>query len=211
MQSPSEEMPLVQFAGQVPMNNTRVLMPPKDFPDEAKDQVLAIYKKKLPHLDVASGSLAPILGLGSEFIGSLRAQNLFKHAAIADAFVEFADNYLEGRWDQPVGEWQAAHDLAHGRSRDASWVEKACPDRKGWDVNHHYARFILRCFHEIKQPSQGRKHLVYWLKEATLCDASWVLFHALLFLQLEAMRDYRKHAPARDRINHFIATWRARM
>ncbi|KAI1772645.1 hypothetical protein F4818DRAFT_425030 [Hypoxylon cercidicola] len=180
--------------------------------EEAKRQVYEVYKKKLPHFDAASGELAPIFGLGDDLLAKQRAQGLFKHPAFLDAYVEFAESYLEGRWDLPVGGWSAVHKLFHIHKRDPDWSGPGgCPDRAGWDVNHFYARFVIRSLHGIKQPSESAGHLAWWLQDASSCDACFVLLHALMYLQLETMRDYKKHAPAKDRISHLVGEWKAKV
>ncbi|KAI2604248.1 uncharacterized protein GGS25DRAFT_507496 [Hypoxylon fragiforme] len=181
-----------------------------DDPEETKNEIRGIYKQKLPHLEAASGELAPIFGLGDGQLATQRAQGLFKHPAFLGAFVEFADNYLDTSWDLPVGEWAAVRGLVGAKSSDsiASWAEDAGPDRKEWEVNHFYARFIVRTLHGIREPAQGKTHLVYWLEDAEEDQAYWVLFHALMYLQLETMRDYKKKAPVKDRFSHFIDMWK---
>ncbi|KAH9989370.1 hypothetical protein F4779DRAFT_610505 [Xylariaceae sp. FL0662B] len=190
------------------MMNARFLKPSKDNPTQAQDQVRRIYKKKLPHFDVAGAELAPIFGLGDSLLAKLRAQSLFKEAAFLDVFVEFADSYLQGRWDMPVGEWHSVLEQVRSHGQDASWTEKDVAGSTNWDVHQFYAHSIIRAMHLIKNPVK-LKLLVFWLRDAELEDAYWVLFHALVYLQLETMRDYKHHAPAKDRINHFIAKWKA--
>ncbi|KAI1401457.1 hypothetical protein F4819DRAFT_508483 [Hypoxylon fuscum] len=189
--------------------NTQRVNPSKDKPEEAKNQVYQIYKKKLPNFEHASGELAPIFGLGNDLIAKQRAQSLFKHPSVLDAYAEFTESYLEGRWDLAVGDWEPVHSLFHDGNRNADWGKDVCPDRAGWSVNHYYARFIIRSLYGIRQPRKHITHMVFWLKEANLCNACWVLMHALMYLQLETMRDYKKHAPAKDRISHTIGTWKA--
>ncbi|KAK7740625.1 hypothetical protein SLS62_011066 [Diatrype stigma] len=184
----------------------RVLKPNKQSPAKTENQVRDIVKSKYPDYDKVAVALAPIFGLGSDLIAGQRAQGLFKHRPFLEAFAEFADVLLEGRWDVPV----------------ASWVEviKAVPSREGtskestdWsslklkgqhrDVNDHYACFLARAMHDIRHPTKSTQ-LVYWIKEADVEDGYWVLFHALMYLQLEAMREYRRRAPIKDRINHML-------
>ncbi|KAI0106753.1 hypothetical protein F4814DRAFT_69331 [Daldinia grandis] len=191
--------------------NIRVLLPWMDDPEEIKNEVRLVYKQKLPHLDVVAGELAPLLGLGDGLIAKQRMQNLFTHPVLLDAFVEFAETYLEGDWDLPVGEWVAVHKIAHAHANDASWGLDTPPSREDWDVNHFYARFILRTLAKLRNPDDAPRNLAYWLGEANPCDATWLLMHVLMYMQWDAMRDYRKHAPVKDRINHFVNGWKADM
>ncbi|KAI4870231.1 hypothetical protein F4820DRAFT_404368 [Hypoxylon rubiginosum] len=210
------------------LNHIKNSAPKKKFPNlepsdataaAARQKVYELYKRKVPNFDAASGDLAPVFGLGDssdDLLARQRAQGLFTHPAFVDAYVEFAEAYLAGRWDLPAGEWAAVHKLFHVHRRNPEWSRPdACPSREGWDVNHFYARFVIRAQHGITQkPSEvggGAKHMAWWLQGATACDACFVLLHALLYLQLETMRDYRKHAPAKDRISHIVGAWKAKM
>ncbi|KAI1375410.1 hypothetical protein F4677DRAFT_446492 [Hypoxylon crocopeplum] len=180
------------------------IYPSMDNPEETKKEVRRIYKKKLPHLDAASGELAPIFGLGDDLVAKQRAQGLFKHPVLAIAFLEFADKFLRGRWNLPVGDWDVVYELVKVRKDDAAMAQDVCPNQYAWDVNCFYVRFIVRALHGIREPTKNTTQLVYWLRDAELYKASWVLFHALIYLQLEMMRDHKKHAPMKDRISHFL-------
>ncbi|KAI1104587.1 hypothetical protein F4804DRAFT_351855 [Jackrogersella minutella] len=184
---------------------TVIPKPSMENPEETKNKVRQIYKKPQPHLDAAAGELAPIFGLGDDLLARTRAQCLFVHRGFKDTFAEFCHNYVQGRWDLPIGEWGAVHKLVHRRNKNAEWAEEVGPDHKDWDVNDFYSRFVIRAFHRIKEDKTA---LVFWLKEAQLCDAAWVLMHALMYLQLVMMRDCKEDAPMKARITHFIDTWR---
>ncbi|KAI2468704.1 hypothetical protein F4781DRAFT_397103 [Annulohypoxylon bovei var. microspora] len=185
------------------MNSRIVARPSMDDPEKAKNEVRQIYKKKLPNREMVAGALAPIFGLGSGMMPQQRASGLFIHPAFCDSFSEFKHSYIQGQWDLPIGDFGEVHKLVHRLAKDESWIEEKAPDSTGWTVNHFYARFILRTFHEIKE---NKLSLAYWLKETSVCEAIWVLTHALMYIQLETMRDYKKYAPIKDRINHFIET-----
>ncbi|KAI8963654.1 hypothetical protein F5Y11DRAFT_318834 [Daldinia sp. FL1419] len=173
----------------------RVLNPWMDDPEEIKKQVRLVYKQKLPHLDAASAELAPLLGLGDGLIAKQRMQNLFIHPVLIRAFVEFSETYLEGHWDLPVGEWTAVHKITHAHADEAEWSLGKSPDRRDWDVNHYYARFVLRTLAKLRDPDEAPRNLAYWLGEANPCDATWLLMHVLMYMQWDAMRDYKKFAP----------------
>ncbi|KAI0178576.1 hypothetical protein GGR52DRAFT_532664 [Hypoxylon sp. FL1284] len=177
---------------------------------EAKDRVYEIYKQKQPSFAAASGELAPVFGLGDDSVAKQRAQGLFKHAAFLDAYAEFTEGYLRGRWDLPVGGWREVHRLFHRHRKGPSWSDAdAVLDRAAWNVDHYYARFVIRCLDAILQEQE--QNSASWLQEATVCDGCFVLLHALMYLQLETMRDYKKHAPAKDRIGHVAGAWKAKM
>ncbi|KAI1077296.1 hypothetical protein F5B20DRAFT_551972 [Whalleya microplaca] len=117
------------------MTNTKLLQPFKGDPIRAEEQVRRIYKKKLPHFEVASAELAPIFGLGNDLISKHRAQSLFKHAGFLDVFVEFADKYLQGRWDMPVGEWHSVVEQIRIHGNDASWTRRDVVHSTTWSVH----------------------------------------------------------------------------
>ncbi|KAI1806538.1 hypothetical protein F4811DRAFT_134059 [Daldinia bambusicola] len=189
-------------------HDKRVLRPWMDEPEEIKNEVRLLYKKKLPHLDAVAAELAPLLGLGDTLLGRQRMQNLFTHPALLDSFAEFAETYMEGRWDLPVGEWEAVHKLAHTHAKGGEWELDEPPARKDWNVNHFYTRFVLRTLARLRDPAEAPRNLAYWLGEASPCDAAWLLMHVLMYMQWDAMRDYKKHAPVMDRVGHFIDMWK---
>ncbi|KAK6949594.1 hypothetical protein Daesc_009677 [Daldinia eschscholtzii] len=188
--------------------NQRVLHPWMDEPEEIKNEVRLVYKQKLPHLDAVAAELAPLLGLGDTLLGRQRMQNLFTHPALLDSFVEFSETYLDGRWGLPVGEWATVHKLSHTHAKDGEWGLKAPPAREDWNVNHFYTRFILRTLARLRDPAEAPRNLAYWLAEASPCDAAWLLMHVLMYMQWDAMRDYKKHAGVKDRVSHFIDIWK---
>ncbi|KAK8064296.1 hypothetical protein PG996_008948 [Apiospora saccharicola] len=83
------------------------------------------------------------------------------------------------------------------------WTRPEYPDLHtlgGWDVNYHYARFVARVLAVVRDPSDAGSQLVHWVRDAKAEDAWWVLFHALLYLQFETMRERIRNAPLRHRI-----------
>lgn len=184
----------------------RVLQPNKESPAETENQVRTIVKSKYSDYDKVAVALAPIFGLGSDLIAGQRAQGLFKHRPFLEAFSDFADVCLEGRWDVPVASWaevMKAVPSGRGTSKELSdWLKLRLKGQHR-DVNDHYACFLVRAMHDIRHPTTPTQ-LVYWIKEADMEDGYWVLFHALMYLQLEAMREYRCRAPIKDRINHML-------
>ncbi|KAI1209715.1 uncharacterized protein F4807DRAFT_426003 [Annulohypoxylon truncatum] len=190
------------------MTSPKMCNPNLDEPAKTKYEVRQIYKRKPANIEMASRELAPIFGLGSGFLAQQRAQTLFTHPAFRESFAEFKYNYLRGRWDLPIGDFEEVHKLLHNLKvrRDPMWIEEKFPDCTEWDVTHFYARFALRTWHEIKE---SKLALAGWLKDVEICPAIHVLVFALMYLQLETMRDYKKDAPMKDRINHFLDSRKA--
>ncbi|KAI0881474.1 uncharacterized protein GGS22DRAFT_196422 [Annulohypoxylon maeteangense] len=188
------------------MASPKMCNPDLDNPAETKYQVRQIYKRKPANIEMASRELAPIFGLGSGFLAQQRAQTLFTHPAFRESFAEFQCNYLKGQWDLPVGSFVRVHELAHKVRRNPIWVDEQLPDCTEWDVTHFYTRFALRTWHGIKE---SKLALAGWLKDVEICPAIHVLVFALVYLQLETMRDCKKEAPIRDRIHHFVESWKA--
>ncbi|RYP83375.1 hypothetical protein DL770_005395 [Monosporascus sp. CRB-9-2] len=182
----------------------RVLRPKKESPAEAETQIRFIVKMRYPDHDKAAAALAPVFGLGSDLIAGQRAQGPFKHRAFRDAFSEFADTCLEGRWDIPVADWFEMLKILGAHDKDSGSTESgASKGQQSENVNGYYARFLSSVMHGIRNPAKST-HLVYWVKEAGMEDGYWVLFHALMYLQLEAMRGYRRHASFKQRISRML-------
>ncbi|RYP56265.1 hypothetical protein DL771_012052 [Monosporascus sp. 5C6A] len=181
----------------------RVLRPKKESPAEAETQIRYIVKMQYTDQDKAATALAPVFGLGADLIAGQRAQGLFKHRAFLEAFSEFADSCLEGRWDVPVADWFEVMKILGAQDKDSGPTESGASKGQSRNVNDYYARFLSSVMHDIRHPAKST-HLVYWVKEAGMEDGYWVLFHALMYLQLETMWDYRRHAPLKQRISHML-------
>ncbi|KAK8057983.1 hypothetical protein PG994_008431 [Apiospora phragmitis] len=118
----------------------------------------------------------------------------------------------------PLPEWRLVHKMvlptalssasfsSSSSGVDAAvWTRPEYPDFKtqgGWDVNFHYARFVARVRAVVRDPEAGAgsQSLVHWVRDAAAEDAWWVLFHALLYLQLETMRERARNAPLGRRL-----------
>ncbi len=181
----------------------RPLKPDKESPAEAEKQVRDIVKMKYPDYDKAAVALAPLFGLGSDLIAGQRAQGLFKHRPFLETFSEFAESCLEGRWDVPVGDWVEVRRATRSYDDSSGSSQSPGPKKQDWDVNDHYAYYLGKAMYDIRQPTKPT-HLVYWVKEADIEDGYWILFHAFMYLQLEIMREFRRRAPIKDRINHMM-------
>ncbi|KAI2616051.1 hypothetical protein GGR54DRAFT_610952 [Hypoxylon sp. NC1633] len=183
----------------------RGIYPSMDDPEETKKEVRDIYKKTVPHSNAASEDLAVIFGLGNGQVARQRVQGLFTHPAFLAAFYEFELTYLRGEWGLPVGEWEMVRKVFQECSDSPGWAGDTCPTRKGWKVNHYYNRFIIRTLHGIRQPRENTTQRAYWLKEEPDAEkACWVLFHALLYLQLITMRGFKKRVSVMERIIYFL-------
>ncbi|OTA68578.1 hypothetical protein K449DRAFT_429446 [Hypoxylon sp. EC38] len=177
-----------------------------DDPEETKKEVRYVHKKKVT-LAAAAGELGRILGLSKEpLIAQHRVQSLWTHPEYIDAVEEFSLAYLRGRWGLPIGEWEETYKLVQIHSNDVEWMRVIGLDSKEWNVNHFYARFVIRTLDGIRSNGSA---LAYWLRYAELHEATWILAHTLMYLQLNCMRTYKKRAPIKVRIGYLINKWKA--
>ncbi|XDG08706.1 hypothetical protein ABKA04_008321 [Annulohypoxylon sp. FPYF3050] len=188
------------------MTSSEMCDPFMDEPAQTRYDVKQIFRKRPANIEVASRELAPIFGLGHGFLAQQRAQTLFTHPAFRESFSEFKRNYLRGQWDAPVADYMDVHELAHKFLRNPALYEGELPDCTDWTEVHYSTRFALRTWHGIKE---SKLALAGWLKDVELCTAMFVLFHALMYLQLETMRDYKKEAPMKHRIKGFFDSRKA--
>ncbi|KAI1500267.1 hypothetical protein F5X99DRAFT_429910 [Biscogniauxia marginata] len=182
------------------------LDPYKDNPAEAEKQVRRVFKMRPVNLDLAATELAPLYGLGDgatfDVVARGKAQAVFVCPELHDHFGEFAILYLAGEWSVPVADWRETIGLVRKHQNDQVWKQERCPSRPNWGANHYYARFLILTMHAIRNPDKSTQ-LLYWMRDADLEDGYWVLFHALMYLQLETMQLNREHAPFSDRVNHY--------
>ncbi|KAI1455848.1 hypothetical protein F4805DRAFT_476461 [Annulohypoxylon moriforme] len=188
------------------MASPKMCNPNLDDPAKTTYEVQQIYKRKPANIEMASRELAPIFGLGRGFLSQQRAQTLFTHPAFRESFAEFKYNYLKGQWDAPVAKFMNVHNFVHLVHRQPIWTQEKLPDCSDWDVTQFYTRFALRTWHEIKE---SRLALAGWLKDVEICPAVHVLVFALMYLQLETMRDYKREAPIKHRVQHFLESRKA--
>ncbi|KAI1342896.1 hypothetical protein F5Y15DRAFT_428863 [Xylariaceae sp. FL0016] len=194
---------------------TRLHQTLRNTPILAEKEVRLIHSFKLDNLDLAAAELAPLYGLGpsTDPVARNKAQAVFVSPEIREPLAEFATHYLAGRWALPVGDWHAAMALVRRHRNDRAWTSQGewrCPVREGSsDANAHYARFLLRALHAIRATStQKRKkkaEILGWLRDADDEEALWVLFHALVYLQLDIMRCNRHLASWRDVAAHYVS------
>ncbi|KAK8034000.1 hypothetical protein PG993_008995 [Apiospora rasikravindrae] len=200
-----------------------ILNPDKDLPDHAAEKVRKIAKKRLPDHDKVAAELAPLLGLGNDLLASQRAACLFKHPGFLQGVEAFERKYLDSEGlNAPLPQWRLVYKMllptappsdsedSEGDDDNAEnvWTRPEYPEFQtlgGWDVNYHYARFVARVLAVVRDPAASGSQLVHWVRDAAVAeDAWWVLFHALLYLQLEKMRDRAKNASLRERILAFV-------
>ncbi|KAI5917243.1 hypothetical protein F4810DRAFT_705041 [Camillea tinctor] len=186
-------------------NGTR-LSPCKDNPAEAEKQVRRVFKMKPNNLDLAAAELAPLFGFGAgstfDVVARGKAQAVFVCPELHDYFGEFAILYLGGEWSMPVAEWQETIELVRKNQDNPAWKEERCSCKPGWTASQFYARFLILTMHAIRNPAKSTQ-LLHWMRDADLEDGYWVLFHALMYLQLETMQLNRECAPFSDRVNHY--------
>ena len=177
-----------------------------------------VIKQKYPDYGKAAVALAPVFGLGYDPLAGQRAQGLFRWKPFLEPFAEFADSCLEGRWDVPVGNWAAVLQnvrafagtgpaivlsFGSGELKIQPLNPGSEPDKTLWDVNEHYAYFIHQVIQSVRSPVVSTA-LVHWITNASHDDGYWVLFHGQMYLHLDAMNNYKRHAPVKDRINHML-------
>lgn len=198
-----------------PTLKSTILRPDMGLPDHTAEKVRRIAKKRLPDHDQVAAELAPLLGLGRGLLPTQRAAWLFAHRGFREGVAAFAAQYLDAAGlGAPRPEWRLVWQLLRPTTSTASppplergvaevWARPAYPDLHalgGWDVNYHYARFVARVLATVRDPAGAGSQLVHWLRDAEPEAAWWVLFHALLYLQLEMMRDRFRSAPLRHKI-----------
>ncbi|CAJ2499933.1 Uu.00g027860.m01.CDS01 [Anthostomella pinea] len=185
---------------------TRLIRPCKEFPAQAEKYVRSIFKEKPSNLDLAATELVPLYGLNDnashDVVARVQTQAIFVCPELQEHLGEFVLLYLNGEWSLPVGDWRATIKLIQQHKKDPTWHSSKCPVQPDWTVNHFYARFLLRMLREVRYPVKETK-MLGWLRRADHEDVYWVLFHALMYLQLDIMQFNRSHAPLRDVASHY--------
>ncbi|KAI1754018.1 hypothetical protein F4782DRAFT_545358 [Xylaria castorea] len=199
-QSADQKLPMM-FKGQP------LFKPAKDNPTEAEKFVRSIYKHKPNNLDLVAAELTPLFGFGPgsnhDVIARSKSQALFASQVMEDPFGEFAMSYLKGEWALPMASWDLTIELVKKHGKEKAWIESKCPISDTASVDEFYARFLIRSLQQLRYPEKPLK-MLDWLRNADEEDSCWVLFHALMYLQLEAMHFNRTHAPFRDLVSHYV-------
>ncbi|KAI0474118.1 hypothetical protein GGR56DRAFT_696877 [Xylariaceae sp. FL0804] len=198
--------------------------PRKADPEGAEQHVRAVFRCRPNNLDLAAAELAPLYGLGAgasaDPLARMYAAALFSSPALGDPLGEFLMDYLQGRWGMPVAKWPATLALVLASSSSSSSLFSS-PEGEGegtatTDADRHYARFILAVEAAINgddapgvagtgRPASHQQHQhLRWLRGAPREDVAWVLFHALMYLQLDCMQWNRRHAPLGDFTRHYV-------
>ncbi|KAI1138233.1 hypothetical protein F5Y05DRAFT_385555 [Hypoxylon sp. FL0543] len=169
---------------------------------EFLSELSELVKNELVSNSIRGSTARVAYELGSLFqlspdplIAQHRMQGLWLHPAFLESLFEFEDTYLKGRWDLPVGEWTVVFTLVWLHREDADWTQAEHPDCYGWDVNHYYARFVIRALHGIQA---SPLELAHWLRDGELDLAIFILMHTLMYHQLDCMDEYKDKAPYVD-------------
>ncbi|KAK8099803.1 hypothetical protein PG999_010177 [Apiospora kogelbergensis] len=196
-----------------------ILHPDKDLPAHTAEKIRIIAKKRLPDHDKVAAELAPLIGLGKNLLASQRAACLFKHRGFLRGVAAFKSKFLDSEGlNAALPEWRIVYrillptaptssDSSSSSSLAHVLTRPEYPDLRamgGWDVNFHYGRFVARVLAVIGDPADAGSQLVHWVRDAGPEDAWWVLFHALMYLQLETMCDRFRNAPLRRRVMAMI-------
>lgn len=164
-------------------------------------------RTKLDH-DQAAREMAPLFGLGKDVLAVQRARCLFLFLKRSEALTLFEKHYVASGWGLATPEWRAVLDLAHEHREDAPWCALAYPDAAvtgAWEVQHHYAKFIVHIIHAVDGPDSKKKmQLVSWLRDRPEAEKFWTLYHTLMYFQLDRERD---NMPLRERILRRLS-WR---
>ncbi|KAI3324553.1 hypothetical protein HD806DRAFT_48624 [Xylariaceae sp. AK1471] len=188
----------------------KLLNPVKDYPDIAEQFVRSIHKQKPNNLDLAAAELTPLYGFGQDSkhdpLARARAQALFVSAEFMDPLIEFGRLYIHGEWCLPVANWNSTMNLVKKFRNDKAWTSPHCPVTEGGSADEYYARFLILMLWRLKHPT-GVNHLVSWLRDAAYedeDDVCWVLFHALMYRQLQIMDAHKKKTPFRQRVSRYV-------
>ncbi|KAI1815215.1 hypothetical protein GGS20DRAFT_544445 [Poronia punctata] len=157
-------------------------------------------------------------------LARMRAQGVFRSPETQPLLSEFSDGYRRKKgkgqqlWDLPVAKWGETLKLIKERRNDVDWVKSAAESDTD-DANEKYAKLIITFLYMLENeemidrkgkgkeiPKETKKKgssILSWLRGEDEDDASWVFFHALLFLQLEAMRLNKSEASFKERALHY--------
>ncbi|KAI0409873.1 hypothetical protein F4802DRAFT_611585 [Xylaria palmicola] len=199
-----------QTGSQVP--GTRLFNPVKYAPAEAEKWVRSIAKEKPINNDLVGAELAPLFGFGPDSnrdpLVRLRTQAVFQSPEIFAPLHDFMMNYTQSKYDLPVGDWVGTLALVYAHRHDQRWTSPICPFAKGSCPDKHYARFLILMLKTLNLPAQRGNRMLNWLRDALRegrdDDVCWVLFHALMFLQLKAMAINKENTSFKDRVQLYI-------
>ncbi|KAI1827223.1 hypothetical protein F4861DRAFT_536408 [Xylaria intraflava] len=192
--------------------------PEKNNPAAAEQFVRNLFKQRPHNLSVAATELAPLFGFGPDsthnVIARLRTQAVFASREIGIPYGEFTMRYTRRQWDLPTAKWEPTMALVrkHGDDEawagdDEAWAGDECPVPTGSGPEAYYARFLLVVMSRLRLGA-GVPWMMMWLRDALADgrddDVCWVLFHTLMYLQLEGMRFNRDRAPFREVAEHYV-------
>ncbi|KAI1164587.1 hypothetical protein F5B18DRAFT_670668 [Nemania serpens] len=189
----------------------RVLFnPKKDNPTEAEKYVRTIFKHQQNSFDSAAAHLAPLYGFGRastfDVLARSRAQAIFVCPEIKEPLQEFVNTFTQDKWGLPVASWIFTLALVHENRRDEAWTAPASPISGKGGPDQYYARFLIRVLTELGATTRKSRHMLNWLRDAqSEDDVLWVLFHALMYLQLVVMDKNKAAAPFKDVVQYYVA------
>ncbi|KAI2640928.1 hypothetical protein GGS21DRAFT_349394 [Xylaria nigripes] len=185
--------------------------PATDNPAAAERFVRNLVKKKPHNRSLAATELTPLFGFGRDarrdVLARMRTQAVFASREIVCPYAEFDARYTRGRWGLRVAKWEATMRLV-GKSadhEDGDWPGTTS-EANDEPAETHYARFLVLVLGRLRTGA-GVSSMMSWLRDALADgrdeDVCWVLFHTLMYLQLESMRFNKTHAPLRDLADYY--------
>ncbi|KAI1202956.1 hypothetical protein F5X97DRAFT_343979 [Nemania serpens] len=182
--------------------------PVKDNPAEAEKFVRRVFKKEQHSLDAAAAQLAPLYGFGptssSDALARMKAQEIFVAPEIKEPLQEFRRTFTQDKWRLPVASWTSTLALVQEHRRDEAWMGwPLSPISGNGSPDQYYARFVIRVFAELDSTPRKSVYMLRWLcRSKSDDDVVWVLFHALMYLQLVAMDRNKAAAPFKKVVRH---------
>lgn len=163
-----------------------------------------MVERRLDH-DQAARQLSPLLELAEDrTLGAQRLSCLFLHLEVGGAFAQFRDRFIGTKKNNPLPKPSVVYDLVNTHQKNDIMTARLAPagaTTADWDVNHWYAKLILavnaaRVPGYTKNPrdalngaAANDNHLVSWVRGMNADHVFWVVFHAVMYLQLEAERE----------------------
>ncbi|KAI0096661.1 hypothetical protein GGR51DRAFT_567081 [Nemania sp. FL0031] len=198
-------------AAQTPPENEWLFNPRMDNPDEAKGFVILIFKHKPDNIDLVAADLVPLFGFGpnsnQDPLARIKAQSVFTSPEVTYALKEFLNGFTYAGWGLDVAKWHPTWNLVrlHRNDKDRK-LPLVAPFSKD-PLEQYYARFIILMLSKLEEPYSGNM-MLQWLRDAMHDDrieeVSWVLFHALMYLQLKAMDLNKARASLKEWAQHYL-------
>ncbi|KAI1128707.1 hypothetical protein F5Y10DRAFT_291742 [Nemania abortiva] len=188
-----------------------VFNPITDNPAEAEKFVRTIFKHKPDNVDLVAAELAPLYGFGpnsnQDPLARMRAQCVFTTPEITFALNEFTCNFIGDRWALPVAKFNPTLEILHKHRHEWGAVVIAPFNGEGIP-EQHYARFLSLMLNQLERPTRKKTMMLQWLRDALdegrEEDVCWVLFHALMYLQLRVMGYNKARASLKSLTLHYV-------